>query len=105
MGPFPFISVPCRQDKVGCMSPVVPFNPSSQSKAAGQRRGGLLCEKDVAAAVPCSSSSLASAIGPEAEVNVEAEDRSICFSCCYKTLQTKLCLCSAASYLVLLARS
>lgn len=105
-GHSPTISVPCGRDKLGCMSPILSFNPSSQSEAAGQRRGGLPVWKDVAVAVPCSSSSLAPATGAEAEVNVQAEDRSICFSSCYKTSHTKVrSLCCAASYLVLRARS
>lgn len=37
--PFPWQS--CRQDKLGCMSPILTFSPCSESEAAGQRKGGL----------------------------------------------------------------
>lgn len=95
--PFPWQS--CRQDKLGCMSPILTFSPCSESELQHRGRVGSLCEEDVVA-VPCRSSSLVPTTGAEAEVDVQAEDRSICFSCCYKTSQTKLqSLCSAASYL------
>lgn len=92
----------CPGDRTGWVAWAQSRLSASPDRERLQDRGGVgsLCEKDVTIAVPCSSSSLAPAIGTR--VNVQAEDSSICFACCYNTSQTKLwSLCSAASYLVL----
>ena len=57
-------------------------------------------------AIPCSSTALALASRAEPEVNVQAEDRSICFSRCQEASPTKLrSLHPARSYPVLPVRS